>query len=82
MAYFSLHAYDADVWLQEFKGINQADAEINADPRFAVEAENVETPLGVLQPHAGGDCGGPARVQTSSASHAAGGRKGRRRFHR
>lgn len=53
MAYFSLHAYDADVWLQEFKGINQADAEINADPRFAVEAENVETPLGVLQPHAG-----------------------------
>lgn len=55
MAYFSLHAYDADAWIHEFKGINQADAEINADPRFAVEAENVETPLGVLQPHAGYD---------------------------
>ena len=52
MGYFSLHAYDADVWLPEFRGLNQADIELNPDIRFAAEAENVETPLGVLQPMA------------------------------
>lgn len=52
MAYFSLHAYDADVWIPEFKGLNQADIELNPDIRFASEAENVETPNGVLQPQA------------------------------
>lgn len=52
MAYFSLNAYDADVRLPEFKGINQADISLNPDVRFAAEAENVETPLGVIQPQA------------------------------
>jgi len=52
MAYFSLHAYDADVWVREFRGLNQADIEMNPDPRFAAEAENVETIHGVLQPQA------------------------------
>ena len=55
MAYFSLHAYDADVWVQEFRGLNQADIEMNPDPRFAAEAENVETIHGVLQPQAAND---------------------------
>ena len=52
MAYFSLHAYDADVWLREFRGLNQADEMMNPDIRFAAEAENVETVHGVLQPQA------------------------------
>lgn len=52
MAYFSLHAYDADVWVREFRGLNQEDESLNSDPMYAVEAENVETPDGVLQPQA------------------------------
>ena len=52
MAYFSLHAYDADVWIPEFKGLTQDDTSLNPDVRFADEAENVETPGGALQPHA------------------------------
>ena len=50
MAYFSLHAYDADVWVPEFKGLNQSDVNMNPDMRFAAEAVNMETPGGVLQP--------------------------------
>lgn len=52
MAYFSLHAYDADVWIQNFRGLNQSDVGLNPDIRFAAEAENMETPNGVLQPMA------------------------------
>jgi len=52
MAYFSLHAYDADVWVREFRGLNQAEESLNADPMYAAEAENMETPNGVLQPQA------------------------------
>lgn len=55
MAYFSLHAYDADVWLREFKGLNQMDESLNTDPRYATEVMNMETPGGVLQPSAGYD---------------------------
>lgn len=51
MAYYSLHAYDADVWIPEFNGLMQAD-EVASDLRYAMEAENVETPRGVLQPMA------------------------------
>lgn len=51
MAFFSLHAYDADVWIPAFRGIRQ-DENLNPDIRFADKAENVETPSGVLQPHA------------------------------
>lgn len=52
MAYFSLHAYDADVWVREFRGLNQSDESLNSDPMYAAVAENVETPNGVLQPQA------------------------------
>ena len=52
MAYFSLHAYDADVWVRQFKGLNQADESLNPLPEYAAMAENVETPNGVLQPQA------------------------------
>ncbi len=51
MAQFSLHAYDADVWIEGFRGLNQA-VEINGDIRYASEEYNVETPHGVLQPSA------------------------------
>ena len=51
MAYYSLHAYDADVWISQFAGLRQDD-EIARDLRFAIAAENVETPRGVLQPMA------------------------------
>ena len=51
MAYFSLHAYDADVWIPQFTGLRQAE-DIASDLRFAMEAENVETPRGNLQPMA------------------------------
>lgn len=52
MAYFSLHAYDADVWIDRFLGIRQDDDELHTDIRYASEAENLETPKGILQPHA------------------------------
>lgn len=53
MAYFSLHAYDADVWVREFRGLYQAtDSSLNSDPMYAAEEENVETTNGVLQPQA------------------------------
>lgn len=52
MAYYTLHAYDADVRIPFFNGIRQ-DSEIATDLRYAMEAENVETHDGVLQPEAG-----------------------------
>ena len=52
MAYFSLHAYDADVWVRQFRGLNQADVGLNPNPDYAAEEQNVETPDGVLQPQA------------------------------
>ena len=55
MAYFSLHAYDADVWIPAFLGLRQQDESLNTDVRFATDVLNVETPNGVLQPHAGWD---------------------------
>jgi len=71
-SYFSLHAYDADVWVREFKGLNQADESLNSDPRYATETLNVETPGGVLQPNAGyeildGEFTG--RVETLASFH-------------
>lgn len=51
MAYFTLHAYDADVWIPSFAGLRQSE-EIATDTRYAMEAENVETTRGVLQPMA------------------------------
>ena len=52
MAYYSLHAYDADVWVPAFLGLRQQDESLNTDVRFATDVLNVETPNGVLQPHA------------------------------
>ena len=52
MAYFSLHAYDADVWVPQFLGLNQSDDGMNQDIRYAAEQENVETVGGALQPRA------------------------------
>ena len=51
MAYYTLHAYDADVWIPHFAGLRQSD-EVASDLRYAFMAENVETPRGVLQPMA------------------------------
>ena len=52
MAQYRLNAYDADVFITEFKGLQQAGDGVGSDLRFAMEAENVETPGGVLQPFA------------------------------
>lgn len=52
MAYFVLKAYDADVFLSSFLGLQQAGDNVGTDIRYAVEAKNVETPYGVLQPQA------------------------------
>ena len=52
MAYYTLHAYDADVRIPYFNGLKQND-EVAQSLQFAMDAENVETPNGVLQPQAG-----------------------------
>lgn len=52
MAYYSLHAYDADVWLTSFAGLQQYGPGDDIDIRYAVEEKNLETPAGVLQPQA------------------------------
>ena len=71
MAYYSLHSYDADVRIPSFLGVRQ-DSEIAYDLRFAAEAENVETPDGVLQPQAGMtmlDGEFESRVETIASFH-------------
>ena len=71
MAYYSLHAYDADVWIPYFSGMKQDD-EMASDLRFAIEAENVETPRGVLQPMAAPtvlDYTFDARIETLARFH-------------
>jgi hypothetical protein len=45
-----MNAYDADLRIPEFTGIMQYGDGINADPRTASEAMNMETVGGVLQP--------------------------------
>ena len=45
MAYYTLHAYDADVRVPEFLGLRQDD-EMATDLRFAADAENVENAAG------------------------------------
>lgn len=52
MGFVSMSGYDANVVIPVFKGLNQADIELNPDVRYAAEEENVETPHGVLQPQA------------------------------
>ena len=52
MAYYALHAYDADVFIQAFAGLQQYGPGLDGDVRYAVEEANLETPAGVLQPMA------------------------------
>jgi hypothetical protein len=74
MAQFTLHAYDADVWVERFLGLNQTEEGMNSDVRYATEAVNVETPKGVLQPHAGyellgGEPDNFPRIETLASFH-------------
>jgi len=50
MAQYRLNAYDADVWINEFRGLSPYPDVINADMRYAAEADNAETKDGALQP--------------------------------
>ena len=50
--YNSIGAYEATSVIPEFKGLMQYGDGIGTDPRFAVEAKNIETFGGVLQPAA------------------------------
>ena len=52
MAYYSLHAYDSDVFISAFAGLMQYGPGMDGDVRYAVEEANLETPAGVLQPMA------------------------------
>lgn len=49
MAQYRLNAYDADVFIPEFKGIYTYGDQMGGDLRYAEEASNVETTGGVLQ---------------------------------
>ena len=67
MAYFSLHAYDADVWISGFSGLQQYGDGMNGNPGSAVEEMNAETPAGVLQPCAAPEVMAPSfqtRIET------------------
>lgn len=46
----SVGAYDASSRIPEFRGLMQYGDGINADPRYATDAKNMETTGGVLQP--------------------------------
>ena len=50
MAQYRLNAYDADVFIPEFKGLLQYGDPYNNDLRYSPDCMNVETPGGVLQP--------------------------------
>lgn len=52
MAYYRLNAYDADVRIPEFLGLNQYGAEDSQNPCYAVEANNAYTHHGNLMPMA------------------------------
>lgn len=50
MAQISMNAYDADVFIPEFKGLMQAGDQMGGDLRYSPDCMNIETPNGVLQP--------------------------------
>jgi hypothetical protein len=50
--YNSIGAYEAQTLIPEFLGLMQHGDGINADPRYAVDVLNMDTPGGVLQPMA------------------------------
>lgn len=52
MAQYRLNAYDADVFIPEFKGLMQYGDHIDGDLRYSPDCMNIATPGGVLQPSA------------------------------
>lgn len=50
MAYYKLNAYDADVFIPQFLGLNQYGADTNSNPCYAVDARNAFTREGVIMP--------------------------------
>ena len=50
MAQYVLNAYDADIFIPEFKGLMQYGDQMGTDLRYSPDCMNVETPGGVLQP--------------------------------
>ena len=50
MSQVVMNAYDADVFIPEFKGLKQYGDHMGDDLRYSPDAINVETPGGVLQP--------------------------------
>ena len=52
MAQYSMNAYDADVYIRQFKGLISNGNDPDGDLMYAVEAENVDTTDGFLQPAA------------------------------
>lgn len=50
MAQVSMNAYDADVYIPEFRGLMQYGDHMNGDLRYSPDCMNIETPGGVLQP--------------------------------
>lgn len=52
MAQYKMNAYDADVFIPRFKGLISNGNDPDGDLQYAVEAENVDTTDGFLQPAA------------------------------
>lgn len=52
MAQYSMHAYDADIFIPEFKGLRQYGDPVDGDLRYSPDCMNAETIGGVLQPAA------------------------------
>ena len=50
MGQYSMNAYDADVYITDFKGLMQYGDQMQSDLRYSPDCLNVETPGGVLQP--------------------------------
>lgn len=50
MAQYAMNAYDADVYITDFKGMMQYGDQMQSDLRYSPDCMNVETPGGVLQP--------------------------------
>lgn len=72
MANITMRRYDADLRIPEFLGLMQYGEGINADPRTASAAVNMDTPAGLLQPV--GACTvlaaeAPAAIETLAMLH-------------
>lgn len=50
MAQYVMNAYDADVYIPEFRGLMQYGDQMGGDLRYSPDCNNIETPAGVLQP--------------------------------